>query len=208
MTTPAATLDKNPLAAALNVGRIHPDNLAPLAWHLDELVASNIASTKLMADRHADTPLAGFHALSYQSEKEAYDNLQPFVQACGAPPSDGCRLDALALAYPAQIARIAVVGAPWDFPVSFLHLCRASTASYRQLHRALSSTGRFTNDQLEHFSYFGHVDGDEIIALEAQLTDISIDARTWALRLAGHLATFEDLFWTRMVALCTPTTAS
>lgn len=57
-----------------------------------------------------------------------------------------------------------------------------------------SSTGRFTNDQLEHFSYFGHVDGDEIIALEAQLTDISIDARTWALRLAGHLATFEDLF--------------
>ena len=88
MTTPAATLDKNPLAAALNVGRIHPDNLAPLAWHLDELVASNIASTKLMADRHADTPLAGFHALSYQSEKEAYDNLQPFVQACDAPPTE------------------------------------------------------------------------------------------------------------------------
>lgn len=199
---PAATLADNRLTLAVAAGEINPDQLGPLAGHLDELVRSNIASTRLMAHRHRGTVLADVYALSHQSEVEAGRQLGPFVDACHGDAGSVVPLDALALAYPAHIARIAVMGSPWDYPVLFLHLCRASTACYRRLHDALAATGAFTPEQLAHFDYFSDVDDDEIAAIEALLADAPADALACALERAQHLATLEELFWHRMLALC------
>ena len=205
---PDATLSDNPLARAVETAQIAVEHLGPLARHLDELIASNVASTKLMAHRHATTALADFHLLSHHSEQEAHRLLQPFVRACTAREKSPSASDALALAYPAQIARIAVTGTAWDYPVTFLHLCRASTLSYRMLRTALEATGGFTDQELEHFTYFGHVDDDEIAATHALLGDVPPDVLERACEAARHLAVFEELFWQRMVAVCTPATPS
>lgn len=108
------------------------------------------------------------------------------------------------MAYPAHIARIAVIGSPWDYPVCFRHLARSSTRCYRQLREALALTGAFTDDQLEHFAYFGHVDDAEIQTIDALIATAPRAALSSALELARHLAVFEDLFWQRMLALCAP----
>ncbi|MEV0572448.1 hypothetical protein ACSOSW_11595 [Micrococcus luteus KDCGSN] len=208
MTTaiPDAVLTDNPLARAISDGMVTADDLAPFAVHLDALVASNAASTKLMAQRHHGTDLGEFHVLSHESEQEAHRLVQPFVTAClqhGPPQQPG---DALALAYPAHIARVAVIGTPWDHPVSFLHLVRASTRSYRQLRQALQATDVFDEDQLAHFTYFGHVDDSEITATRSLVATAPADALAAALDMASQLAFLEELFWDRMVLLCTPKT--
>ncbi|GFZ97080.1 hypothetical protein [Nesterenkonia alkaliphila] len=206
ITIPDAALVENPLALALEAGILTPGDLAPLATHLDALVASNIASTKLMVDRHRGTPVEEFYTLSHESEREAHRLLQPFVTPFTEPEASTC-LDAVAMGYPAHIARIAVTGTCWDYPVSFLHLVRASTRCYRHLREALADTGAFTDSGLEHFAYFGHVDDEEIHAIESLLTEAPTAAHNPALQLAGHLAVFEDLFWQRMVTVCTPQAA-
>lgn len=206
-TIPDAVLTENPLAQVIGSGSITPDALGPLAAHLDALVASNVASTQLMIDRHHGTAVEPFYTLSHQSEQEAHRLLQPFVTAYAQPPGSEAATDALALAYPAHIARIAVIGSTWDYPASFLHLVRASTRCYRQLREALVSTGAYTDRQLEHFAYFGHVDDEEIHAIESLLATAPSTALGPALDMARHLAVFEDLFWQRMVILCTPSTA-
>lgn len=207
VTIPDASLAENPLAHALEAETLTPGDLAPLATHLDALVASNIASTRLMVDRHRGTPVEDFYTLSHQSEQEAHRLLEPFVTVFTGPGTSGASLDAVAMGYPAHVARIAVTGTCWDYPVSFLHLVRASTRCYRHLREALAHTGAFTDSQLEHFAYFGHVDDEEIHAIESLLTDAPTAAHGPALQLAGHLAVFEDLFWQRMVTVCTPQAA-
>lgn len=206
-TIPDAVLTENPLAHAIGSGRITPADLGPLATHLDALVASNVASTELMIDRHHGTAVGQFSTLSHQSEQEAHRLLQPFVTAYAQPLGSGVAMDALALAYPAHIARIAVIGSPWDYLASFRHLVRASTRCYRQLREALVSTGAYSDRQLEHFAYFGHVDDEEIHAIESLLATAPSTALGPSLDLARHLAVLEDLFWQRMVILCSPSTA-
>lgn len=205
-TVPSAVLNENPLANAIVAGDITPDDLAPLAVHLEALVSSNVTSTKLMAQRHHGTELGEFHVLSHESEREAHRLLQPFVTACLQNRRPPQVQDAIALAYPAHIARIAVNGTPWDYPVSFLHLVRASTRCYQQLRQALANTGAFTEDQLAHFAYFGHVDDHEISATESLIANAPADALASALVMASQLAVLEDLFWQHMVTLCTPKT--
>ncbi|WP_137803197.1 hypothetical protein [Kocuria sp. 2SI] len=201
---PDAVLAENPLARAISSGSITPGDLGPLAAHLDALVASNVASTQLMTDRHHNTAVAELYTLSHQSEQEAHRLLQPFVSAHPRPSEPASGLDVYAMAYPAHIARIAVIGSPWDYPVCFRHLVHASTRCYRQLREVLAETGVFTDEQLEHFVYFGHVDDAEIQAIDALLATAPPAALTPALELARHLAVFEDLFWQRMLALCAP----
>lgn len=207
-TIPDAVLTENSLAHAIGSGNITPNDLGPLAAHLDALLASNFASTKLMIDRHEGTAVETFYILSHDSELEAHRLLQPFVTAYRKQTESEAELEALALAYPAHLARIAVIGSPWDYPACFRHLVRASTRCYRELRRALADTGAFTDEQLEHFSYFGHVDDEEIHTIDSLLAAAPSAAMGPALDLAHHLAVFEDLFWQRMVILCTPSTAA
>lgn len=55
---PDAVLSENSLAHAIESGSITPGDLGSLASHLDALVASNVASTQLMVDRHHNTAVA------------------------------------------------------------------------------------------------------------------------------------------------------
>ncbi|MDV8022657.1 hypothetical protein [Rhodococcus sp. IEGM 1330] len=202
-TIPTAALTDNPLAIAIETGRVRPNDLAPLACHLDELVGSNVSSTELMARRHQNTPLASLYELSHQSEQHAYQLLSSFVGVYDTGSNPTRSMDAVALAYPGQIARIAVTGSPWDYPASFVHLCRSSTGCYRRLYESLLATEFFTTQQLAHFDYFSQIDEAEITATESLLTGIPDAALARALQLAQQLASFEELFWQRMVALCT-----
>lgn len=204
VTVPEAALAENPLARAIRVGDIAANDLAPLAAHLEALLASNAASTALMAHRHHGTRLGEFYALSHESEREAHGLLHAFLIACHRKAEPQPPNDALALAYPGHIARIAITGTQWDYPVSFLHLVRASVRSYQQLCQALAVTHRFDDDQLAHFTYFGHVDDEEITATAALLAEAPADALASAIDTARLLAVYEDLFWDRMVALCAP----
>lgn len=206
-TIPDAVLPENPLAQAISSGRITARNLGPLASHLDTLVASNVASTRLMTERHRHTAVKDLYALSHQSEQEAHRLLQPFVNTYPQASGRGRDLDALAMAYPAHIARIAIIGGPWDYPVCFRHLVHTSTRCYRQLREALTHHGGFTSTQLAHFDYFGHVDDTEIQTIDALIATAPYAALDPALDLAKHLAVFEDLFWQRLLILCTPSTA-
>lgn len=203
-TIPSAVLPDNPLAAAISSGAIAPDDLGPLAWHLNELVAANAAAAVLMAQRHRDSALSAFYDASVAAEQEAHRLLLPLIQAYPPPWDEASSHDALALAYPGQIARIAVTGTPWDYPVCFLHLCRPSTRSYRQLHKALSATGVFDDRQLEHFAFFGHIDDEEVTAVHELIADAPNAAAARARELARQTGACEQLFWDRMVALCTP----
>ncbi|SHL73770.1 hypothetical protein SAMN04487849_109111 [Micrococcus luteus] len=205
---PDAVLSENSLAHAIESGSITPGDLGSLASHLDALVASNVASTQLMVDRHHNTAVAELYTLSHQSEQEAHRLLQPFVSAYHQSSERGSDLDAYAMVYPAHIARIAVTGSPWDYPVCFRHLVNASTRCYQQLREALAHTGAFTDNQLAHFDYFGHVDSAEIQTIDTLLATAPPKALTPALGLAKHLAVFEDLFWQRMLTLCTPSPAA
>lgn len=207
-TIPSAELSDNPLAAALSSGRVATEDLGPLAWHLNELVAANAASAALMAQRHHGSTMSAFYTVSAAAEQEAHQLLSPLIQAYPPPRDNETSLDPLALAYPGQIARIAVTGTPWDYPVCFLYLCRPSTRNYRQLHQAMSNTSAFDDRQLEHFEFFGHLDEEEITAVQGLIADTPNTVLTRARELARQLATCEQLFWERMVLLCTPRGAS
>ncbi|GAA1803463.1 MULTISPECIES: hypothetical protein [Brevibacterium] len=200
---PSATLIANPLATMIRAGDLTPEALCPLPQHLDELVSANFASATLMLQRHRGSPLASFYKGNVAVEQEAHQLLTPLLQAFKLTRDGSASFDALALAYPGLIARIAVSGTPWDYPVAFLHLCRPSTLNYLQLHEALSATGAFSELELEHFAFFGHIEDEEIATVQQLVTDAPADALGRAYALAQQLATLEQVFWERMVVLCT-----
>lgn len=201
---PGADLPENPLAKAITTGAIPVGKLGPLAWHLDELVSANAASVALMAQRHRDSTLADFYSEGASAERRAHRLLEPMLQLYRPDQEAIPTYDAVALAYPGLIARIAVTGTPWDYPVSLVHMCGPSTRNYRQLHQALNATGAFEDRQLDHFVFFSHTNQDEVAALQALLAAASAAEIARAYGLAQQLATCERLFWERMVSLCTP----
>lgn len=201
---PAARLAQNPLAQAIRTGTVSVDHLAPLADHLDALVASNAASAEVMARRHCGTELAEFYALNCESETQAHALLKPFVELFYLDGTTEPPYDPLAMAYPGHIARLAITGTMWHHPVALLHMVRASVGSYQELRQALAETGRFNDGQLAHFTYFSHVEDEEIAATGSLVAQAPANVRARAIAEARQLAVCEELFWDRMVALCTP----
>lgn len=206
---PSAAFSPNPFDDALRRGSIQASDLLAFAVNLHELVASNVASICHMAQRHGDGELGAFYRATADGEGEGLRLLASFVDAArdAAAGADPPAVDALAQAYPAYVARIAISGAPPGYLVCYLHLWRASTQTYRALARTLEHVSGFGESDLRHFAFFGDTD-PELTALAEEIAGrIEPAARTRGLQLAHHLHLFEELFWRRMVVVCTPAAA-
>ncbi|MGH8933097.1 MAG: transcriptional regulator [Egibacteraceae bacterium] len=180
----------------LEAGEVSPGALQAFAGEQLDVIASDLRSFTMLADRFADEPAHGYLTGMAAGEQSALEALRGFVAAVGLDatgyePIPGCQ------AYPSYVARLARDAGPAEVAGAFLVNLEAWGGNCARMARALVTAYHLTPEDCAFFSLFAAPTDD----LErASLAVIDAGLRQGAdpaviARAARLLQSYELLFW-------------
>ena len=185
----------------LEAGEVPPGALQAFAGEQMHIIASDLRSFTMLADRFADEPAHGYLTGMAAGEQAALEALRGFVasvglDAAGYEPIPGCQ------AYPSYVARLARDAGPAEVAGAFLVNLEAWGGNCSRIFEALVSAYHMAPEDCAFFSLFAAPTDD----LErASLAVIDAGLRqgadpTGIARAARLLQSYELLFWDSLPA--------